>query len=501
MKVVDLEADGQTVSVDGFRLKDLDKWLTTGGGAADIIAHAASRCNLNCRFCYNKYEPATLKHEVRTPEEEHQEIKERITRYVPGSKLNIFPTMGSPAEALAHPHILDILIELRRKTKEIFRIPTNGSTLNPGMIQKLVPLKPIYIDISLNSSSPERRAWLMQDPEPMIALNALGHLKTVEIPFTVVIVPWPFPSTELMIDDLKETIAFAKTFDPALIQISLPGYGRSSSSKELFNHNQVWNKIRTTTQELRPHTDCPLVIRPGLYEEADYPSRVNDPLVTGVIKGSPACLAGIRAGDRILKVNGLPVKNRPQTRVLLRTIHESDLSTTSLTVKRAKEPVDLEVDLRKFNYPYARLSATQLGIVFASSGIPEEWIERLKEIIISRQGREVLLFSSSLVKPVLEKILSERGFIPDINLYIRVPRNRYFGGNIFMGDLLVVADFISAIEEFINNEKIQPDLVLIPSSPFHLSGWGRDMVGRVYLEIERQTKIPVALVECETIFD
>ena len=341
----------------------------------------------------------------------------------------------------------------------------------------------------------------MQDPEPMIALNALGHLKTVEIPFTVVIVPWPFPSTELMIDDLKETIAFAKTFDPALIQISLPGYGRSSSSKELFNHNQVWNKIRTTTQELRPHTDCPLVIRPGLYEEADYPSRVNDPLVTGVIKGSPACLAGIRAGDRILKVNGLPVKNRPQTRVLLRTIHESDLSTTSLTVKRAKEPVDLEVDLRKFNYPYARLSATQLGIVFASSGIPEEWIERLKEIIISRQGREVLLFSSSLVKPVLEKILSERGFIPDINLYIRVPRNRYFGGNIFMGDLLVVADFISAIEEFINNEKIQPDLVLIPSSPFHLSGWGRDMVGRVYLEIERQTKIPVALVECETIFD
>ena len=409
--------------------------------------------------------------------------------------------MGSPAEALAHPHILDILTGLRRKTTEIFRISTNGSTLQPDMIQKLIPLKPVYIDISLNSSSPERRAWLMQDPEPMIALNALQHLKKAEIPYTVVIVPWPFPSTDLMIDDLKKTISFAKAYDPALIQISLPGYGRSSSSKELFSHNQVWNEIRTTIQELRPYTDCPLVIRPGLYEEADFPDRVNDPLVTGVIKNSPAWLAGLRPGDRIMKVNGLPVKNRPQTRSLLTTLHESELSATSLDIKRESELMDLEVDLKQFDFPYTRKSATQLGIVFASSGIPEDWIERLKEIIISRQGREVLLLSSFLVQPVFEKILSQKGFMPDINLHIRVPRNHYFGGNIFMGDLLVVSDYIKAIKEFINSENIQPDLVLIPSSPFHLSGWGRDMLGRVYLEIERQTKIPVALVECETIFD
>jgi len=47
----------------------------------------------------------------------------------------------------------------------------------------------------------------------------------------------------------------------------------------------------------------------------------------------------------------------------------------------------------------------------------------------------------------------------------------------------------------------RPDLVVIPSSPFHLSGWGRDLTGRVYLEIERSTGVPVALVECEPIFD
>jgi uncharacterized Fe-S cluster-containing radical SAM superfamily protein len=501
LSIIDLEADGKTVSVNGFRLKELDKWLTPSGGAVDIIAHAASRCNLNCRFCYNKYEPPTLRPESKPPEGEYHEILERITHYVPGSKLNIFPTMGSPAEALAHPFILDILHQLRKKTTEIFRLSTNGSSLTSEMIQHLVALKPVYIDLSLNSSSLERRAWLMRDPECSVALNSLEHLRNAGIPYAIVIVPWPFPSADIMINDLKNTIAFADSFDPALIQISLPGYGRSSYPEECFSHEEVWNRIKTTIQELRYHTDCPIVMRPGLYEEADHPEKVNDPLVIGVIKNSPSYLAGLHPGDRILKVNGLPMKNRPQTRSLLKTLNESDLAMTSLSVQRGSNLMDLDLNLREFDYPYTLESATQLGVVFASSGIPEEWVVRLKEIIISRQGKEVLLFSSALVKPVLKKLISDKGFIPDINLYIRVPENHYFGGNICMGDLMVVEDFIKAIEEFINTEKIQPDLVIIPSSPFHLSGWGRDLTGRVYLDIERRTKISVALVECETIFD
>lgn len=70
-----------------------------------------------------------------------------------------------------------------------------------------------------------------------------------------------------------------------------------------------------------------------------------------------------------------------------------------------------------------------------------------------------------------------------------------------MGDLMVVEDFIRAAKEFVQTGKIQPDLILIPSSPFHLSRWGRDLTGRVYLDIERELKIPISLVECEPIFD
>ena len=119
----------------------------------------------------------------------------------------------------------------------------------------------------------------------------------------------------------------------------------------------------------------------------------------------------------------------------------------------------------------------------------------------SHGAKEVLLLTSCLMKPTMESLVSHNGFSSGVKLHLRVPENRYFGGNIIMGDLLVVQDFIEAIQAFINEERIYPDLVVIPSSPFHLSGWGRDLTGRVYREIERLTDIPVALVACEPIFD
>jgi hypothetical protein len=65
----------------------------------------------------------------------------------------------------------------------------------------------------------------------------------------------------------------------------------------------------------------------------------------------------------------------------------------------------------------------------------------------------------------------------------------------------VVEDFIASVKDFLNEGRVLPDLIVIPSSPFHLSGWGRDLTGRVYKDIERLTGIPVGLIECDPIFD
>ncbi|UCG38945.1 MAG: radical SAM protein, partial [bacterium] len=154
LALVDLEVEWKRVAVDGFRQKKPGQWLTPSGGPADILAHAASRCNLNCRFCYNAGSPPALKSRTRSPDEEHREIRARINHYTPGSRLSLFPNTGSPCEALAHPAFNDILAALRQKTRECIRIPTNGSLLTAAMIKRLAGHLPVFLDISLNSASP-----------------------------------------------------------------------------------------------------------------------------------------------------------------------------------------------------------------------------------------------------------------------------------------------------------------------------------------------------------
>jgi hypothetical protein len=499
--VVDLESNGEKVDIDGFRLKNLDKWLAPGGGAADILAHAATRCNLKCRFCYNQGAPPAFRPKVRETGEELREILTRIHHYVPESRLNLFPSAGSPCESLAHPRIRDILGALRLKTKEPLRIPTNGSSLTPEMIRVLAGYKPVFVDISLNSASPSRRRWLMNDPRPHVALESPGRLKGARIPYSVVMVPWPFPSVEIMLEDLKHTVAFAEAQDPAFVQVSLPGYSRFFSKEVLFDREQVWRAIQEAVQGLRNKTRCPVIVRPGLFEEYEDPEAVNSPRVIGTIRNSPAAGAGLRPGDRIMKINGVPVKSRPQARSLLTTLHESDLRGSSLAVFRNGRSLELALDLTAFDYPYDPAVATHLGVVYASSGIPLDWVERLHAAISSHGAKTVLVLTSRLVRPTLERMMQESMLFSGMDLHLRVPGNGYLGGNIFMGDLMVVEDFIRATREFLDEHRGRPDLVVIPSSPFHLSRWGRDLTGRSFKAVERETGIRVTLVECEPIFD
>ena len=503
LAVITLESKGKPVEVDGFRLKDLNHWLVpSAGDPAEVFDHLATRCDCDCGFCYLRGNPPSLALEQprRKSEEEWQEARTRLNYFSPRAKRSLFPTLGSPYEFLFHPRALDLLRELRRKTDRPFRLSTNGNRLTAKFIRDLSALKPLYLYLSLNSSSPNRRQEVMGTRNAEAAIRSLPLLKEHRIPFAVIIVPWPVPSKEEMLADLEETVAYADRHDAHLVEVSLPGYSQYSSKSALFDVEEVWPSVVSAIRSLRRGIQTPLVIKPSLFEETKHEEKFNLPGVVGVVKNSPAANSGLKAGDLILSVGGLKTSSRPQARDLLHLHHQSRNAAIVLLIQRAKEVLEFVLFPDRFGHPYAPEMDHHLGIIFMGAGFRPSVLEDLKALITAHGAKHVLFFSSRLVKPIFQQLLQESVLFGGLRIEVEVPRNQYFGGNIMMGDLLVVRDFVEAIRGYVH-KNAPPDLIVIPSSPFSLGQWRRDLEGRVYTDIQRAVGLPVALLDCEPIYD
>ena len=505
LSVVELESDGSITSVDGFRLRNLSDWLVSEPtDPSEILEYAASRCNCDCIMCYNKGAPSSLalKNSQRSAADEFNEIETRLNYLSSSENLSLFPSLGIGWDATAHPYFLEIIHALREKTSKPLRISTSGKKLTSKMVNELADLKPLYFYLSLNSSSPQHRKRLMKDNEPEIAIAAPKLLRDKVIPYAVVIVPWPMESIDEMCDDLQKTIIYADNCGAHLVEVNLPGYSECFSSQELFNLDDVWKACISTLRKLREETGCPIVAMPTMYEENLYEPRKNLPRIIGLVQNSPAAQCGLKKGDIITAINNISVKSRPQARDMLSMLQKGEYKEANITVQRANQKLDVRINKNDFSYPFTREFDNHLGIIFMGTGLRLSYIERLKEIIDEHKAKNTLFLSSTLVKPTFEQCLRESHLLSssDLRINIEVPHNKYFGGNVFMGDLLVVQDFIDHIRDYLKREQA-PDLVVIPSSPFGLGAWKRDLTGRVYLDIEREVGIPVRLLECTSIYD
>jgi hypothetical protein len=506
LSVVALEKDGTVAELDGFRLRNLKDWLVPSVcDPIEVFGYAGSRCDSDCTFCYNKGNPpslalGTLKRSIN---DEWQEMMTRLKYFSPSARLSLFPSLGDTYEVLMHPKIFPILSQLRQKTPAVFRITTSGTHLTPERINKLATLQPIYLYLSLNSAEPLRRKKLMKDKNPQVAINALPLLREAKIPYAIVIVPWPIDSLNDMLGDLRTTVAYADLHDCHIIQINLPGYSKYFSSKKLYELDEVWPATVAEVRELRESTSAPIVVMPSMFEENRHETRKNSPKIIGLVKNSPGVVAGLKKGDEILDVNGLAVSSRPQARYLLAILQESQVKSAKIGVKRDGRTLHLTLNPGNFTYPYTKSGDRYLGIIMMGTGFRLNYLENLRNIIDSYKAKHVLFLSSTLVKPGFEQALAESSFFTSgqVKIDIEVPCSNFFGGNIFMGDLMVVQDFIDCIKKYLEQYNKRPDLIVIPSSPFNLGQWKRDLTGRVYLDIEREVGIPVELLDCETIYD
>ena len=346
LSVVALESNGKPVKIDGFRLKNLNHWLVSSeGDPAEVFDHLATRCDCRCSFCYLQGNPPSvaLQQPKRTAGEEYDEARTRIKYFSPPRRRGLFPTIGSPHEVLSHPFALDLLAELRKKTDRPLRLSTNGNKLTAEFISRLSSLQPIYLYLSLNSSSPTRRKEIMGGENPDVAIRSLLLLKKMQIAYAIIVVPWPVPAVKTMLKDLAETVIYADQHDAHLAEISLPGASQFFSRHPLYNLEEVWSGVVLTIRSLREKIPIPLLVKPSMYEENLHEKRKNLPRLIGVVKNSPAAHAGLKPGDLILAINGLPVSSRPQARDILHIHHLHRGNSVRLSIQRQGERKEAEI--------------------------------------------------------------------------------------------------------------------------------------------------------------
>jgi hypothetical protein len=226
-------------------------------------------------------------------------------------------------------------------------------------------------------------------------------------------------------------------------------------------------------------------------------------VVEGVVRRSPAADSGVKLGDRIAAVDGKPVVSRTHGASLL----DRAVSAGAAEIVVLREGEELTFVLREPEagvdaYPYqprgyARLDfpGMRFGIVLPGS-FHLQYVKQIYAAIGRRGAGRTLVLASPFFRDLVADLTAGLPLPEGATLDVLAPENRYFGGDVTIGDLWVLEDIAAAVRDYAGSHD-RPDLVILPGS--FLSRWRRDLLGVPYTELQRSLGIEVALVACERI--
>lgn len=486
---------GDTVQIRGFRLIPRAWVVPYRESLTDNLGSLSSSCTCHCRFCYMDGNPYF---NGRGFNLDPGEARLRIKYYNREEKQGLFPILREYLEPFANPQVLDIFRLLRQHDKEEYlTLITNGNRLTQEVVEELAKLKPINVNISLNTLNPQRRRYLMRDQKPEVVLQSFHLLSQAGIPFGGSIVASP----QIPLEELEETILFLHEEGACGIRVVLPGYTRFHPPGAQVDTHHFWPQVVETIKGIRPRLTNFLFLQPNAYWLKD-----NKPLIDGIIPNSPAAQTGIRTGDRILHINGISVKNKGQAHKILAAYSIQGMKSV-LELERGGRVwsafLDNNLPLEADYYPFKPVGypcdlEKMYGICLVET-FRQEYLIYLAGILRKNGSRKALVFSSPLMMPQLKEALScidTHHYFGGCQVEFETIQPTFWGGNILLGDLTMVSDYIGEIQGRLDRGETF-DLVVIPSS--FLLDWGRDYQGQVYLEIERQTGVKVQLLPCKTI--
>lgn len=489
--------DGKPVVVDGFRLRDVTNWTTNEKPSPEEIFELLStRCAVNCEFCYLRMDPVTsvTKFNVNTQTDVLADIDFRQSLAEANKKL--FSPTFQMEEVVGNPYFCKVAKKMRLISDRVFFLNTTGYGLDSGMLTFLEGIEPVEIRVSLNAIDPLVRHRVMRDTKGTI-LPILGEMRDRGMRFSVSVVMWPSIAWE----ELESTIRFADECRPYGIFAILPGFTTTFSKAPLGNPDAYWLQIVEKIAELRHSIASPLIVHPRLYEEVALNYPPNEAVVIGVTPGSPAAMAGLRIGDIVRGVDEFnSVWSRRQLSNLLTIKHSQQPNSVRLFINRGGRAIELTLPVKEAycrGYPHRPPFEDQFGVNLISQGIALSDLREVSRLASSRGTTKVGIATSSIVFPGLQDLIHTWGptVLPGLEIIPFVPENRFYGGNICLGELMTASDIATGIGELLH-ERPDVEQIIVPSPAFAPGGWWRDLEGVPFTRLRATCPVPVDLLVC-----
>ncbi|MHB9093135.1 MAG: hypothetical protein ACYC21_00570 [Eubacteriales bacterium] len=236
-----------------------------------------------------------------------------------------------------------------------------------------------------------------------------------------------------------------------------------------------WDELWEYTTSLANGLPCPVTIEPPVIKDLQ-------PRVRGVIRSSPAGMAGLRKDDIINSVDGNQCISRVDAFFKVRSG-----GRVSLEVFTDGLLLDLVVD---------KEPGCPSGLVM-DYDIDPRIVANIKRT--AGKYREVNLLCSVLGAPVLTLALHDLVGEPDSGFTLTPVNNECFGGSIMSAGLLTVPDFLAAVTQTRNYHTSSgtrasraPQVLFVPEVAF--DGKGRDLVGNSCLRIGEETGLKVEVI-------
>ena len=489
---------GEPVEVDGVRLVNLAQWSRYRfDSLLSNLSPITSVCSARCLFCYRA---GSLNGRLLGLSPRILGVDEARTRaryWQPDTKLGLPFHRSDLGEPFANRRIFDILdIARHRDADSPFTLSTNGDYLDRDTVRRLSAYQPLVIALSLNTADLAKRSEVMRPLNAENGARAPDLLREAAIPYVGSIAA----DQRLGLADIERTIRYLDERGALMIRVLLPGYTKYSADRALPGLDQWWRQVTELVLAVRKTVESPVLASPALYWDTE-----TAPTIEGLHKQSIAKRAGLRIGDVVLAVNGIRVLTKAEVIRLLERSHAAG-RPCRMRVKRGDEVFDTVLragpgdDRCEPAGLESELSNGRYGI-FMNRGLDLDSLAWIRSYL-NRFKRSVraLMFSTPLAQPHLLRLAEYlKDFGRGHDLRTTIAEHAFWGGNIQIGDLHVVGDYVQKIDRLVR-KGWRPDLVFIPSS-FLTGGWGFDVAGSSYRRIETETGVQTVLVPVTRIME